>query len=85
MQTWATQLDERLAKLKKDGVIGTDVDARVVTGNGWDQAMDATDWEEGDILALGSTSRRSVKGVFLGSHGAKIIRYSPVPILVLPK
>lgn len=85
MQTWAAQLDERLGKLKKDGVIGTDVEAKVVTGNGWDQAMDATDWEEGDILALGSTSRRSVKGVFLGSHGAKIIRYSPVPVLVLPK
>ena len=36
-----------------------------------------------------STMARSVRaakitGVFLGSHGAKIIRYSPVPVLVLP-
>ena len=38
----------------------------------------------GDILALGTTSRRSIKGVFLGSHSAKIIRHSPVPVLVLP-
>ncbi len=85
MQTWAAQLDERLAKLKKDGVVGGDVETQVITGNAWDQAMDATDWQEGDILVLGSTSRRSAKGVFLGSHGAKIIRYSPVPVLVLPK
>ena len=85
LQSWAAQLRERLAKLTEDGVIDKSVVAQVVTGNGWDQAMDATDWEEGDILALGSTSRRSVKGVFLGSHGAKIIRYSPVPVLVLPK
>ena len=56
----------------------------VVTGNGWDQALDATEWEDGDLLALGTTSRRSIKGVFLGSHGAKIIRHSPVPVLVLP-
>ena len=56
----------------------------VVTGNGWDQALDAVEWEDGDLLALGTTSRRTIKGVFLGSHGAKIIRFSPVPVLVLP-
>ncbi len=39
---------------------------------------------ERDLLALGTTSRRSIKTVFLGSHGAKIIRHSPVPVLVLP-
>ena len=58
--------------------------SQVVTGNGWDQALDAVEWEDGDLLALGTTSRRTIEGVFLGSHGAKIIRYSPVPVLVLP-
>lgn len=81
---WARQLREMLAKLKKDGVVGDDVELEVITGNGWDEALDDTEWEDGELLALGTTSRRTIKGVFLGSHGAKIIRHSPVPVLVLP-
>ena len=84
LSAWAGQLRETLGKLKADGVVGDDVDLQVVTGNGWDQALDATEWEDGELLALGTTSRRSIKTVFLGSHGAKIIRHSPVPVLVLP-
>jgi nucleotide-binding universal stress UspA family protein len=84
LEAWAQQLREMLAKLKADGVVGDDVELQVITGNGWDEALDTTDWEDGELLALGTTSRRGIKGVFLGSHGAKIIRHSPVPILVLP-
>jgi nucleotide-binding universal stress UspA family protein len=84
LEAWAQQLREMLAKLKADGVVGEDVELQVITGNGWDEALDTTDWEDGELLALGTTSRRSIKGVFLGSHGAKIIRHSPVPVLVLP-
>jgi nucleotide-binding universal stress UspA family protein len=84
LQEWAQQLREMLAKLKADGVVGEDVELEVITGNGWDEALDDTEWEAGELLALGTTSRRSLKGVFLGSHGAKIIRHSPVPVLVLP-
>lgn len=84
LDAWAEQLREMSTKLKADGVVGDDVAVEVVAGNGWDQALDATEWEDGDLLALGTTPRRSIKGVFLGSHGAKIIRFSPVPVLVLP-
>jgi nucleotide-binding universal stress UspA family protein len=84
LEAWAAQLREMLAKLKADGVVGEDVALQVITGNGWDEALDATDWEDGELLTLGTTSRRTIKGVFLGSHGAKIIRHSPVPVLVLP-
>jgi nucleotide-binding universal stress UspA family protein len=84
LEAWATQLREMLAKLKADGIVGDDVALQVVTGNGWDEALDATEWEDGELLTLGTTSRRTIKGVFLGSHGAKIIRHSPVPVLVLP-
>ena len=84
LDAWASQLRQIAAKLKSDKIVGDDVELQVITGNGWDQALDATEWEDGDILALGTTSRRSITGVFLGSHGAKIIRHSPVPVLVLP-
>ncbi|RDH77041.1 universal stress protein [Mycolicibacterium moriokaense] len=84
LQEWAQQLREMLAKLKADGVVTEDVELEVITGNGWDEALDDTEWGDGELLALGTSSRRSIKGVFLGSHGAKIIRHSPVPVLVLP-
>jgi nucleotide-binding universal stress UspA family protein len=84
LEAWAQQLREMLAKLNAGGVVGEDVELQVITGNGWDEALDTTEWEDGELLALGTTSRRSIKGVFLGSHGAKIIRHSPVPVLVLP-
>lgn len=84
LEAWISQLQQITAKLKSDKIVGEDVELQVVAGNGWDQALDATVWEDGDMLALGTTSRRGVKGVFLGAHGAKIIRHSPVPVLVLP-
>jgi nucleotide-binding universal stress UspA family protein len=84
LDAWAEQLREETAKLRADHVVGDDVDIAVVTGNGWDRALDATDWDDGDLLVLGTTSRRRLKGVFLGSRGAKIMRHSPVPVLVLP-
>ncbi|MFV3757823.1 universal stress protein, partial [Mycobacterium tuberculosis] len=55
-----------------------------VTGNGWAQALDAADWQDGEILALGTSPFGDVARVFLGSWSGKIIRYSPVPVLVLP-
>jgi nucleotide-binding universal stress UspA family protein len=84
LSAWAEQLRETVGKLKADGVVGDDVELQVITGNGWDEALDDTEWDDGEILALGTSSRRSLKTVFLGSHGAKIIRHSPVPVLVLP-
>jgi nucleotide-binding universal stress UspA family protein len=60
------------------------VDIQVVTGNGWDEALDAADWHEGDLLAIGTSPAGGIARVFLGSRGSKILRHSPVPVLVLP-
>jgi nucleotide-binding universal stress UspA family protein len=84
LQAWATQSRDALAKLKSDGVVGDDVELQVVTGNGWDQALDAAEWEDGELLALGTSPQGAIARVFLGSKGAKIVRHSPVPVLVLP-
>ncbi|MCV7343869.1 universal stress protein [Mycolicibacterium rhodesiae] len=75
---------EALAQLKTDGVVGPDVDVQVATGNGWDDALDAVDWQDGDLLAIGTSPAGGIARVFLGSRGSKILRHSPVPVLVLP-
>ena len=33
---------------------------QVVSGNGWDQALDAADWEDGELLALGTSPARRI-------------------------
>ena len=80
----ASQAREALAKLKSDGVVGDDVELQVVTGNGWDQALDAAEWDDGELLAIGTSPQGAIARVFLGSKGTKIVRHSPVPVLVLP-
>jgi nucleotide-binding universal stress UspA family protein len=81
---WAQYARTALAQLKSDGVVAEQVELLVVTGNGWDEALDAVDWLDGEILALGTSPRGGIARVFLGSRGAKIVRHSPVPVLVLP-
>lgn len=84
LEAWAAQAREILTSLKTDGVVGEDVALQVVTGNDWNEALGKADWHDGDILALGTRPRDEIRRVFLGSRSAKIIRESPVPVLVLP-
>lgn len=84
LQSWAAQSREALAALRSKGVVGDDVPLQVVTGNGWDQALDAAEWLDGELLAIGTSPQGAIARVFLGSKGTKIVRHSPVPVLVLP-
>jgi nucleotide-binding universal stress UspA family protein len=84
LQEWAKQAQQALTRLKDEKVIGDGVELQVVTGNDWSEALDAIDWLEGEILAIGTSPGGAVARVFLGSHGSKILRHSPVPVLVLP-
>ena len=84
LEAWASQARGILASLKTDGVLGEDVVLEVVTGNDWGETLGKVDWQGGEILALGTRPRDEIHRVFLGSRSAKIIRESPVPVLVLP-
>ena len=47
--------------------------------------MDRLDWNRGDVLVVGSSSSSHLlTRVFLGSSAAKIVRNSPVPVIVVP-
>jgi nucleotide-binding universal stress UspA family protein len=84
LEAWAAQARETLTELRTKGVVGDEVELRVAAGNGWDQAIDAADWRDGELLALGTKPAGGITRVFLGSRGSKILRHSPVPVLVLP-
>jgi nucleotide-binding universal stress UspA family protein len=54
-------------------------------GESWDEALEEVDWEEGDVLAVGSSTEGPLERVFLGSRATKILRHSPVPVVVVPR
>ena len=84
-EQWRAQAEEAqesaLATLSGDVV----VEAGVVSGRDWEDALDSLPWEEGEVLVIGSSQLGPVARVFLGSNSTKIIRSSPVPVLVIPR
>jgi nucleotide-binding universal stress UspA family protein len=58
-----------------------------VVGHGidWASAIEDIGWEEGDLLAVGSSTAGPLERVFIGSRSSRIVRHSPVPVVVLPR
>jgi nucleotide-binding universal stress UspA family protein len=61
--------------------------APAVVGHGasWEQAIGDVEWRDGDVLVVGSSSAAPPARVFLGSRASRIIRHSPVPVIVVPR
>lgn len=74
-----TEAREHLAALGLD-----DVEFALATGPDWPTAVSSVAWEDGDIMVVGSSSTHRLAQVFLGSSASKIVRNSPVPVVVVP-
>lgn len=64
--------------------VATSVETVLGQGSSWAQALHDVTWGEGDLLVVG-TSTGPLSRFFLGSHAAKIVRNSPVPVLLLAR
>jgi len=73
--------EEALAQVPGD----VEVEAVVLSGRDWEHALDSLGWEEGEVLIVGSSRLGPVARLFLGSNSTKIVRSSPVPVLVIPR
>jgi nucleotide-binding universal stress UspA family protein len=62
-----------------------ELDAVVGAGDNWEDALEEVEWHDGDVLLVGSSSIGTVARVFLGSRATKIVRNSPVPVIVVPR
>jgi len=62
-----------------------ELDAVIGKGRSWDDALEDVEWEDGDVLVVGSSSMGPIAHVFLGSRANKIVRHSPVPVVVVPR
>ncbi len=58
---------------------------QVSEGRTWAQALEGPEWLDGEVLVIGSSATEPrLSRVFLGSTATRIIRHSPVPVVVVP-
>lgn len=84
LDSWATQAAEAQRQLVVDGVVDSATPCVIGTGTGWVESVASIDWQRDELLAIGSSSAGPIARVFLGSRAGKLIRASPVPVVVLP-
>jgi nucleotide-binding universal stress UspA family protein len=63
---------------------GSPVTAVVADGDTIETAVEWLDWEDGDLLMLGSSRLAPPRRLFIGSTAARILRHLQVPIVVTP-
>jgi nucleotide-binding universal stress UspA family protein len=85
---WAKRMHEeivtQLDKIRSHIVV-PHLDIVVGSGSDWGEAVENVAWEPGDILALGSGAAGEISRVFLGSAASRIVRHSPVPVMIVPR
>jgi nucleotide-binding universal stress UspA family protein len=88
LQEWRAELDKTvaatLAQVRRLPAHPSAVETVIGSGPTWAEAIDDVGWDPGDVLIVGSSHLGPVARVFLGSRAAKILRHSPVPVLVVP-
>ncbi|MGS0688014.1 universal stress protein [Nakamurella sp. GG22] len=88
LEQWKDQVlsdqSEALARLRFHGLLPENTTTAFAAGAGWSEAMDELDWIPGEVLVVGSSPVGAFARVFLGSKAIKIVRYSPVPVVVVP-
>ena len=89
MDQWVKEMDvavqSALQRLGGSGPAPSAVESVVGTGGSWGEALDDVEWDDGDVLVLGSSRVGPVSRVFIGSRSSKIVRHSPVPVVVVPR
>jgi nucleotide-binding universal stress UspA family protein len=89
MREWTANLERTVAQtldqVRELSDTPRSVEAVVGHGDSWSAAIDDVGWEDGDVLVVGSSELGPVAQVFLGSRASKIVRHSPVPVVVVPR
>jgi len=89
LNEWAAEVERSqqavLAEVKRLPQPPTTVPPVIGHGTDWAEALEDVAWDDGSLLAVGSSSVGPLERVFLGSRSSKIVRHSPVPVVVLPR
>ncbi len=85
---WAAEVETAgraaLDRVGRQAAVPEKLEAVLGYGHTWEEALEDVEWDDGDVLVVGSSSSAPVARVFLGSRAAKIVRNSPVPVVLVP-
>jgi nucleotide-binding universal stress UspA family protein len=88
LERWVSQAsaaqNDALKALRESGKAPDEVESIVTSGRSWGAAVDRLDWERDEVLVLGSSEAGVIERIFLGTNASKIVRHSPVPVIVVP-
>ncbi|MBO3086054.1 universal stress protein [Cellulomonas fengjieae] len=86
-EQWRAQMVETQGALRASmgDLLDDDVEFVVASGASWSEVLTSVDWLPNELLVLSSSSGGMLRRVFLGTGATKIIRHSPVPVLVVPR
>ncbi|ALE04224.1 universal stress protein UspA (plasmid) [Arthrobacter sp. ERGS1:01] len=62
-----------------------DIDVVVGHGRTIEDAVDRLDWQDGELLLIGSSRLAHNNSIFLGATANRILRALPVPMIVVPR
>jgi nucleotide-binding universal stress UspA family protein len=83
MQIAAAQ--ENLAVAARALPDAPDIDSLVADGSTLEAALKKLNWDESDVLVVGSSRVAAPKRVFLGSTAARILAGTDAPVIVVPR
>lgn len=88
LAAWRSQAgdaqEEALRVLREADVLPPVTTSVMGTGPNWTDALEDLDWQDAEVLVIGSSHEGPLGRLFLGSRAAKIVRHSPVPVIVVP-
>ena len=64
---------------------GHAVETLVATGRDWPEVLGKIDWDDDDVLVVGSSPSGLLSRVFIGTNATRIARHSPAPVVVVPR
>lgn len=64
---------------------GIPVTSAIVDGPSVEAAVSSLDWQDGDLIMVGSSRLSTPRRLFLGSTAAKMLRVLDVPMMVVPR
>lgn len=81
----STEAEEVLAAAKADLPAGLDADVVVAAGDSIEDAVAQLEWQQGEVMLVGSSRLAQPRRLFLGSTAAKMLHEVTVPVIVVPR
>jgi nucleotide-binding universal stress UspA family protein len=85
METLRATVREALEQVKELDRQPPEIETVIGRGESWGEALEDVEWVDGDVLVIGSSALGPLAQVFLGSRATKVVRHSPVPVVVVPR